>query len=182
MSGVRRPHDDRLLDALGGLEGTPFQGRVWRVVRHGRSLLDGSRAGGRWNPRHLSVLYCALAAEGAVAEIFFHLNRGQPVFPSRMRHDLFELQVRTGNTLRLAGMQQLKKLGVDEGRYRELFYDRAQEIGDAAAFLGFDGLIVPSARYDCDNLVLFLSEFDLENIEVVSQTPIDWDAWRSERS
>jgi len=98
-----------------------------------------------------------------------------------MRHDLFELRVRTTNTLRLLEMQQLRMLGVDDERYRELLYDRTQEIGAAVAFLGFDSMLVPSARYDCDNLVLFLSAFSLENIEVVSRSAVDWDAWRRRR-
>lgn len=181
MVGAPRPHDDRLLDALGELERGAFSGRIWRVVRYGRTVLDGSRGGGRWNPDHLSVLYCAQEADGAVAEIFFHLSRGQSVFPSRMRHDLFELRIQTENTLRLVEMEQLEKLGVDPARYHELLYERTQQIGDAAAFLGFDSLIVPSARYRCNNLVLFLAEFNLENVEVVSQTPIDWNERRRRR-
>jgi RES domain-containing protein len=178
MPAERRGHDDRLLDALDDLDGIAFAGIVWRVVRAGRSVLDGSRGAGRWNPAHLSVLYCAQDADGALAEIFFHLSRGQSVFPSRMKHDLFKLQVRTANTLQLLDMDQLRRLGVDDARYRELLYQRTQEIADAAAFLGFDGLIAPSARYECNNLILFLQEFDPENIEVMAQTPADWSAWR----
>ena len=102
MRGGRRAHDDRLLDALGEIEGQAFSGRMWRVVRQGRPVLDGSRGSGRWNPSHLSVLYGATEADGAIAEIHFHLSRGQSVFPSRMRHFLHETQVRTDRTLVVA--------------------------------------------------------------------------------
>jgi RES domain-containing protein len=145
----RRALDDRLLDLLGEVEGLPFDGTVWRVVRNGRSVIDGSRGSGRWNTSDMTVLYGATAADGAVAEIHFHLSRSQPVFPSKMRHDLFELSVTAAQTLILADMQQLTRLGVEESRYRELLYDRTQEIAAAASFLGFDGLIAPSARWDC---------------------------------
>lgn len=95
-----------------------------------------------------------------------------------MRHVLHELQIHTGNTLVLADLTQLATLGVDEARYREMLYGRTQEIADAAAFLGYDGIIAPSARWPCDNIVLFLGSFSLENVELVEKTPIDWKAWR----
>ena len=126
----------------------------------------------------MSVLYGAAHQDGAIAEIEFHLSRGQPIFPSRMRHDLFEHSVKTRQTLVLADMEQLKRLGVDDNRYRELLYSRTQEIGAAAAFLGFDGLIVPSARWNCQNIILFLEAINLEEIRTISIQPIDWKAWR----
>ena len=126
----------------------------------------------------MSVLYGAAEQDGAIAEINFHLNLGQSVFPSRMRHDLFELAVKARRTLMLADMEQLKRLGVDDSRYRELLYTRTQEIGAAASFLGFDGLIVPSARWNCQNIILFLDVIDLEEIRTTSSQPVNWKAWR----
>jgi RES domain-containing protein len=181
MSSWRRGHDDRLLDDLGKLEGSVFEGSVWRVVREGRSAIDGSRGGGRWNPTRLSVLYTALEADGAVAEMHFHINRGQSVFPSRMRHVLHELRVTTEETLRFADLAALGRLGVEERRYGEMLYDRTQEIADAAAFLGFDGIIAPSARFDGNILVLFLDCMNLDDIELVGETPVHWGAWRGQR-
>lgn len=130
----------------------------------------------------MSVLYGAAERNGAIAEIHFHLSRGQSVFPSRMRHDVFELAIKAQHTLILADMEQLKGLGVDESRYRELLYTRTQEIGAAAAFLGFDGLIVPSARWDCRNIILFLDAINLDDVQNVSVEPIDWKAWRQTNS
>lgn len=179
MASGRRVHDDRLLDALDVLEGQAFDGTIWRVVREGRSVFDGSRGAGRWNPSNLSVLYAAKAADGAIAEIYFHLNRGQPVFPSKMRHNLYELKVTTDRTLILANMADLAALGVEEAKYKQILYSRTQEIAAAAAFMGFDGIISPNARYKCENLVLFLDSFNLENIEKISEKPIDWADWRA---
>ena len=174
----RRALDDRLLDLVGAIEGQPFEGTMWRVVKTGRDVLNGSRGTGRWNTAEMSVLYGAAEREGALAEIHFHLSRGQSVFPSRMRHDVFELAVKTSQTLVLADMGQLERLGIDQSRYRELLYNRTQEIGAAAAFLGFDGLMVPSARWECRNIVLFLDAIDLEDVRTVSVEPVDWKAWR----
>lgn len=178
MPERRRPRDHRLLDALGALEPEPFEGAVWRALREGRQPLEGSRALGRWSPGHFDVLYTSLEPDGARAEIYFHLSR-QPVFPSRLQYLLYELEVRTKETLRLANMAALLRLGVEEARYREVLYDRTQAIGDAAQFMGFDGLIAPNARWDCLNLVLFVDALDLDAIEVEQEAKIDWVEWRN---
>ena len=73
-------------------------------------------------------------------------------------------------------------LGVEEARYRELVYERTQEISDAAQFMGFDGLLVPNARWDGLNLVLFPDALNLDQIEVNDPTAIDWDEWRRRRT
>lgn len=97
-----------------------------------------------------------------------------------MRHDVFKLTIRAQRTLVLADIEQLRQLGVDDSRYHELLYNRTQEIGAAASFLGFDGMIVPSARWDCQNIVLFLDALNLEEIQTISSQQIDWKVWREE--
>jgi RES domain-containing protein len=179
MAAGRRRHDDRLLDALAEFDPEPFSGTMWRVVRAGRPPLDGSRGSGRWNPASLSVLYGAQEADGAMAEMHFHLSRGQSVFPSRMRHLLFELRIRTTGSLVLANMDTLARLGVVPARYGEILYDRTQEIADAAFFIGYDGIIAPSARWACQNIILFLDRIALDDIEEVGSSPIDWNTWRA---
>ena len=177
MAGGRRARDHQLLDALGNLEPESFEGTVWRAVRDGRRPLEGSSARGRWSPGHFDVVYTSLDPEGARAEVYFHLSR-QPVFPSRLRYWLYELNVKTKETLRFANTEALLGLGIEEARYREVLYDRTQAISDAAQFMGFDGLIVPSARWDCLNLVLFMDSVDLDEIEIEAKSTIDWKAWR----
>lgn len=178
----RRALDDRLLDLVGGIKAQAYEGPMWRVVRKGRDVLDGSRGSGRWNTSEMSVLYGAAIPDGAISEIHFHLSRGQSVFPSKMQHDLFELSVKAQQTLVLADMDQLRRLGVEDSRYRELLYNRTQEIAAAASFLGFDGLIAPSARWECQNIVLFLDAIDMHEIRTISSQPVDWKAWRQASS
>ncbi len=172
-------HDDRLLDQLDDLERHAYDGVMWRAVRKERSVLDSSRGAGRWNTADMNVLYGAQEADGAIAEIHFHLSRGQSVFPSKMQHILYELSVTTDRTLVLANMGDLVRLGVDEATYKQMLYTRTQEIASAAAFLGFDGIIAPNARFDCQNIILMVDQFNVENIEITSERPIDWKSWRS---
>ena len=177
MYGGRRPRDHRLLDAFGTLKPEPFEGVVWRALPDSREPLEGSSVRGRWSPGHFDVLYTSLEPDGAHAEVYFHLSR-QPVFSSELRYWLYELKVKTKETLRLANTEALLGLGVEEARYQEILYDRTQAISDAAQFMGFDGLIVPNARWDCLNLVFFVDAVDMEEIEIENKSEIDWVDWR----
>lgn len=177
----RRAHDDRLLDAISKIAPVHYGRAVWRVVRQGRSPTDGSRGAGRWNPVDLSVLYCSEERDGSLAEIHFHLSRGQPVFPSRIRHVVWRLGAELARSLTLLDVDELTRLGVEMGRYQGILYAKTQEIGAAAAFLGFDGLVSPSARYDCANLVIFLDNAAPEALTEIDSEPVDWPLWTGRR-
>jgi hypothetical protein len=175
----RKARDLPLLDAIDALPREPFDGRAWRVVREGRDPTIGSPSQSRWCNGHFDALYTSLDRDGAIAEIHA-LLASQPVFPSRPRWDCYELRVRPTKTLRIADLATLHELGVDTKAYRERRYERTQEIADAAYFLDFDGLIAPSARWDCQNLVLFTNRLGSQDIERVRPEgeQVDWQSWR----
>jgi len=155
--------DGSLLDALELHKPVVYSGPVWRTVRSGRDPLRSSRSGGRWDDGTFDVLYASETQEGAAAEIRYHLRKGQPIVPSKVTYEMFELFFRLNKCLRLVNLEALSEIGVDTSRYgaasyaelHQSEYPRTQEIGESAYFLGFDGLCVPNARYDCQNIVLF---------------------------
>jgi len=175
----RRPRDIELLDKIDALPRIAYEGAVWRVAREGRDPLQGYPTGARWDPGAFDVIYTSLAREGSLAEIHFHLSR-QPVFPSKLVSVLHRITLSTRRTLQLADLSAVEALGVARGRYGELEYERTQAIGDAAYFLGFDGLMVPSARWDCQNLVVFTDQLAAEDMAVEESVVVDWAAWRKE--
>ncbi len=177
MTGVRKPRDPELLDALDVFNRVRHTGETWRVVRHGRDPLQGSASGGRWDPTLFDVLYTSLTPEGAVAEVHFHLSH-HPVFPSKIRHHLHRMRVATARTLKLRNLDAMVPLGVDPARYREILYEPTQAIGDAAYFLGFDSIIAPNARWSCNNLILFSDQIAPANLEVIESSEVDWAEWR----
>jgi RES domain-containing protein len=177
MPGARKPRDPSLLDALDAFERVSYVGNAWRVVRGGRDPLQGSASGGRWDPTLFDVLYTSQDADGAVAEVHFHLSR-QPVFPSRIRYGLHRIRVKTERTLRLPDLNAMIPLGVDPTRYREILYEATQAIGDAAYFLGFDGIIAPNARWSCHNLILFTDQIAPSDLEVIQSSEVNWTKWQ----
>jgi RES domain-containing protein len=179
MSDGRKARDPDLLDLIDRFERSAFAGQVWRVVREARDPLQSSPVGARWDPGSFDVLYMSLDRETALEEVHFHLSR-QPVFPS-VPFALHRLRVRLSDVLRLDAMRLLEPLGIDPKTYAALDYTRTHAIGDAAFFLGFDGLIIPSARREALNLVIFTDRLDPANAEVEHSEPVDWKAWRRSR-
>jgi RES domain-containing protein len=187
MATISTVRDSRLIDALEAVTSESFEGTVWRVVREGRDPCQCSASGGRWDDGSFNVLYTSLDRDGAVAEMYFHLLRGQPVFPSKVRYTLHALKVELSETLRLPALPDLAALGLDISRYGQLSYvertqeyPRTQEIAEVAHFLDCDGIVVPSARWPCTNLVLFCDRLSPDAIEIVEDHGIiDWSRWQT---
>jgi hypothetical protein len=176
-----RARDLELIDALDALERDAFEGHVWRITREGRDPLLGSPVAARWDLGSIDVIYTSLERHGALSEIGFHLSR-QPVFPTRLRSLIHQLRVKTACTLKVADLTELAALGVAIEEYKLTTYSRTQEIGDAAAFLGYDGMLVPSARWNGTNLVLFTDQLEPGDISVLQSDVVDWEAWKAEKA
>ncbi|MFZ2104412.1 MAG: RES family NAD+ phosphorylase [Roseiarcus sp.] len=158
-----------------------FVGDVFRVTSLGADPLAPSVNGGRWAPPTRSgppvpVLYTSFEREGALAEVCSYLILLNPV-PTARPLKVSRLGVSTGRSLRLA-RADLEALGVEMSRYGERDYARTQEVGAAAASLGIEGLIAPSARWPCDNLMIFTNNQHAgERLEVVGSEEVEWRAW-----
>ena len=174
-------HDPVLLDQLSAFNHVQFDGSVFRATRKSLEALTPSTSGGRWAPKDsVSVLYTSCQREGALAEICFHWSQFTPL-PTKPAA-LHELRVTTKKTLRLL-RGNLETLGIDWQHYGVVNYARTQEIGAAVAFLECDGLLAPSARWECENLMLFMDNHGLDDNElaVVKTEEVDWRTWAMER-
>lgn len=174
--------DPELLASLDALEGQSFRGDVWRVTWATRNPLAGNSGGGRWSPEgQFDVLYTSLRQDGALAEAYHHLSRAPVMSSSHML--LNRLSVSLDYVLKL-DVDRLIALGMQDPRASRPRDNLGQSIGEAAFMLDYQGLIVPSARWDCDNLMVFLDRrsFDISrHLALKHATDVNWPAWR-ERS
>ncbi|MCY4406362.1 MAG: RES family NAD+ phosphorylase [Rhodospirillaceae bacterium] len=174
-------HDPSLLDGLSEFGAERFEGEVFRATRTNADPVAASISGGRWAPppdgnTGHSVLYTSLERDGALAEVASFLAQLTPI-PGPRPIKVTRLAVATARTMRLV-RADLGGLGVDLARFGERDYDRTQKIGAALVFLGFDGLIAPSARWSCDNLMIFGDNHALtEELEAVDEELVEWRAW-----
>ncbi|MGH7188192.1 MAG: RES family NAD+ phosphorylase [Candidatus Acidiferrales bacterium] len=181
-------HDQGLVDQLSALATERFEGDVFRATGVSADPLAFSVNGGRWAPSardgaDVPVLYTSLARDGALAEVVSYLTLLTPLPLSRPLLKVSRLGVSTANTLRLARVS-LERLGVDMARYGERDYPLTQSIGAALAFLGLDGLIAPSARWRCDNLMIYQSNHMLltDRLEVIEEEQVNWGVWARARA
>ncbi len=177
----RRARDLQLLDRVDAYSKERYAGPAWRVVREGRDPLLGGRSVSRWCNGEFDVLYTSLERDGAIAEVHALLAL-QPVFPSKISFQCHKLSMSIERMLHLVDLTSLEALGVNTDRYQDRDYGRTQEIADAAYFLGFDGLLIPNARWSCTNAVLFTDRIDLADLtaDEASTTTINWQEWRRE--
>lgn len=178
-------HDRDLLRALSSHPVEQFEGEVFRVTSLTRDATEPRANGGRWGlpqgaTAGTSVLYTSLDRDGAIAEVASYrvlltpIPRSNPVKVSR-------LYLTASKVLRLS-MDDLEALGVNRSKYGQRDYFLTQQIGAGVEHLGYDALIAPSARYDCDNLVIFAanSGFD-ERLEVLGSEQVEWRDWARRR-
>lgn len=152
--------DPGLLEQLEAYPQRPFDGATNRVVWADKSPIRGSNGKrGRWNSPdgEFEVLNTSFVAEGADTEFeaFWSLFEQRP---DRKALN-WKLRSRLKRVVELT-YEDLEKLGVRQADYQNRDYERTQEISDALNYLGCDGLIVPSARYDCKNLVIYTQNLD----------------------
>ena len=188
MAETRNVRDSALIDALEERAAKPFEGAVWRVVRDGKDPCRCGSPGGRWDDRTFDVLYTGTERDGAIAELHFHLSRGLPVMPSKVRYKIFELSLTLSRLLTLPTLDDLSSLGFDVSAFGQLSYDdkeqeypRTQDIAETAHFLGYDGILVPSARWHSANIIVFCDQISASALEVIRDHGlIDWSSWRRE--
>lgn len=174
-----RVHDRELLDRLEAIEGIAVDSSYFRVGRTGRDPTRGYAANGRWSrANELEVLYTAEISDGALAEIGYRLAL-EPIWPSKISHEISELNITLGNVCDLTDFSDLSALAVNIERYEGHDYGATQAISAAARFLEFDGLLVPNARHKSNNLVVYTGLVDPSSIEVKSTSIVDWNVWRS---
>jgi hypothetical protein len=174
------PHDRELLDRLAAFAPIKFDGEVFRATRRGLDPLAASLSGGRWMlPNQTPTLYTSREQNGAIAEIVHHWSQLTPL-PSKPVV-VHTLGVRLKKTLRF-GRAELIGLDVDWERYGTTALGRTQAIGAAVAHLQYDGLIAPSARWACDNVMLFFPHQETVNEDLVvrASVEVDWRGWMSE--
>ena len=89
---------------------------------------------------------------------------------------MFELSVSLQAVVRFPDLDSLASIGFDIGSFGQLSYlerareyPRSQEIAEACAFLGADGLLVSSAReVSSNNLIVFCEQESPVLMEVVA--------------
>lgn len=169
-----------LVDAIDCLDPIPYVGDLYRHVAAGRHPLSGAGArslGGRWNPpQSFATLYLADRKATVEAE-FQRMARRQGLSPSSfLPRRLYRLEVELQAVVDLTGAQAFPEAlaDVDFGSDN---LAATQAIGEAAQYLGREGILAPSAAGDGNVLAVFIdrlmpdSRVDDIDFEVWTESP-----------
>lgn len=155
-------HDPGLLDAIERLGSERLtEITVWRHMFNDNPPELANTRGARWNPPELAAIYSSEERATAYAE-GQHAMDSQPLSP-RVRRYLYELRVSASKALPIR-IADLPALDLSEEDLRSSEFGPCQRVGAHAAFLGYDALIVPSARADGSNIVIFVNELGAEAV------------------
>lgn len=165
-----------LLDKLQGLEPREWQGAVFRhMFAHYPPTLENTR-GARWNPPGTAAIYTSLERHTSLAEAEHSISL-QPL-PPKTRRTIYRIGVKLQNILDLRSEEILGGLGVDSEERSGVGHSTCREVGGAVAWLGHDGLLVPSARTKGgSNLVIYPAsqgpdlEFEILDAEEIQSGP-----------
>ena len=184
--GDRLPRPQPLLDAIEAAVPISLTARLWHVVNEGRHPLQPGRSGGRWDDGTFDVLYTSSLRDGALAETWFYMTRGQPIPPSKPTKRLHQIEVELTRALDLSGAERLAALGVDMQSYGQLSYlqrqseyPTTQQIGEIAHFYEYEALIVPNARWPTSNVVILTEHASPSRLSADEGEPVDLVAWRA---
>jgi RES domain-containing protein len=161
-----------LLDQLQAALSGPFSGVVYRHMFAGYPPFAVNTRGARWNPPDVGAIYTSVERQTAIAEAEHRISL-EPFRP-RAKRTMYELRVELASALDLTSRDLLLKLGVGDAELEGLDFSACQLVGGAVAWLEHDGLLVPSARCDGTNLVIFPAIQDPEHEwEIVSSEVLE---------
>lgn len=146
-------HPPELLDALEKLPAEPLRTRAWRHMFGGYPPERENTLGARWNPRGIPAIYLSLSRAGAIAE-GDHAIAVQPR-PTKAPRVVYEIEIELAAVTDLRPPDRLALVGLDEHAVGGDDHSMCQQVGGAVAWLARDGLLVPSARSDAANVVIF---------------------------
>jgi RES domain-containing protein len=148
-----------LVDAIDRLDPVAYVGDVYRHVAVGRHPLSGAGArslGGRWNPpQSFATLY--LADQKATVEAEFQrMARRQGLSPSSfLPRRLYRIEVDLQAIIDLTEPRALPE-GLASLDFGSDNLTTTQAIGEAAQYLGREGILAPSAAGDGKVLAVFI--------------------------
>ncbi|HEV7242714.1 MAG TPA: RES family NAD+ phosphorylase [Thermoanaerobaculia bacterium] len=163
-----------MLDILQTAGVSAWEGTVYRHMFGALSPAHSNTTGARWNPPPLEAIYTSCERETALAEAEYSIA-SQPLRPKAKR-TLYTIRVSLQNVVDLTAPGLLPLLGITDDVLSGSDQSSCRLIGAAVNWLGYDGLLVPSARCGGGtNLVIYRQDPSIDVFEVTSEEVISPD-------
>ena len=154
------------LDIIQSSPDAEWDGIVYRHMFGDIPPVRSNTGGARWNPAGREAIYTSCEPETALAEAE-HQIALQPL-PPKAKRTLYTLRVSLHTVVDLRDREVLDALGVTDSKLESLDVSACQRVGQAVAWLKYEGLLVPSVRrLGGSNLVIFQQDLSTSTFEVL---------------
>jgi RES domain-containing protein len=167
---------DDLAQRIDRLKAARWSGTAYRHTAPEYPALSGSGAasiGGRWNPRGISTIYLAYPEAACVAE-FRRMAEGQAGgVRSFLPRDLHTIEVTDLRVLDLTVAAARRALAIELTDIEDSDRARCQEVGEAAAYIGLQGVVAPSATRAGVVIAVFERNIRQGQLTLIATKPLD---------
>jgi len=179
--------DEDLIQRVNDLGTIPWSGTTYRYTTPRRDALSGTGArlnGGRWNPRDaFATIYLAHPLAACIAELerAAELTNVSVSDAVRSGRTLHTIEVHDVQMLDLSSEQNQAAIGLGTGDIADDDHTACQAVGQAADFLGYQGVLAPSATVIGLVLAVFEARLRHEQLQVTSSEPLTEELLRRPR-
>jgi RES domain-containing protein len=165
-----------ILEAIDALGATDWSGTTYRQTGRGGAPLSGEGAfvhGGRWNPPDsFPTIYLADSVRTCIEEARRVAARQGLDLAAYLPRDLHEVEVVLVRVLDLSADGAIEYLGVPLNELLGEDMAASQQIGQAARYLGFEGLVAPSATGAGLAIAVFEDQIRPGQLKIVNTVPL----------
>lgn len=148
-----------LIERLNLVVPETYRGVLYRSTSPGYDVLSGEGArvkGGRWNPPgSFPCIYTATDPSGAALEVYRTARKFGVAVETLLPRHLTTLRAKLGRVLNLCTPTSLEALGLNGAVLTDDDLRICQAVGDAAHYLGFEGILAPSAAGPAATVAIF---------------------------
>ena len=163
-----------MLDLLQSAAVSKWDGTVYRHMFGSHAPVRVNMTGARWNEPNLAAIYASCERETALAEAEYYINM-EPRRP-RSKRTIFTIHVSLRKVIDLTAAGLLAQLDITDDVLAAIDHTPCRTVGGAVNWLGYNGLLVPSARRrGGTNLVIYQQDLSTDAFEITSQEEIATD-------
>lgn len=171
--------DPSLAAAIDSLERRPWSGEAFRHVAEKRDPLSGAGArslGGRWNPAEsFATIYLALDRETVEREFLRLVKRAGSAPEDFLPRRLYRFEVDVQALLDLRAGESRSKVGITDESVSGADTRACQAVGEAAHYLGREGILAPSASGEGAVLAIFVDRLEVGSLV----REVDYELWEA---
>jgi len=169
----------KLVAAIDQLDPAAYAGEAFRHQAAQYNPLSGAGArslGGRWNPpESFATLYLAIERETVVAEFNRMAERSRRAPQDFLPRRLYRYEVRLDGLVDLRVPDAMALVGLTAEDLRDDDPTACQAVGEAAQYLGREGVIAPSATGAGTILAVYFDRLEPESV----LQPLDYENWEA---